>query len=388
MDYSHFSSLLDSSLLIDVSHVELKTDYNTKDYSEEISNWDVSAVRGEDGFTGRQKLMEQVYSKLDELAENYPSYLSKEDAYSLVGVEYPIYAKLNGVGSGVFKATPTYKTWLYKLSYDNKDLGNVYVGGLNKKVKILLIGGTHGEERMQMLNIYYLVKSMLEISDIELWKLFSAFDFYIIPCLCGYGCYHSLRTNFDWGDNKGGVNINRNFPYNGWSVKDIGTYDYSGDSAGSESETKLIMKLIEYIKPEIVLDLHNYGSSQNYQFYFACNDANGQRLAYQSLVDLSLIVKRDLPQYFGIAPTIINGNISRSATSGSLAHYASFCKGVLFSATIEVSESINYINGEYNTGLPIDEYGADTMKVAEYTLRNMLIRISRYVLNKLNKLNK
>ncbi len=71
-----------------------------------------------------------------------------------------------------------------------------------------------------------------------------------------------------WKNNARGVNLNNNFPA-GFSVKKKKKPDaatYSGKKAGSEKETKALMKFIQRIKPDTVLNLHSTGSVLYWDF--------------------------------------------------------------------------------------------------------------------------
>ena len=54
--------------------------------------------------------------------------------------------------------------------------------------------------------------------------------------------------------------------------------------------------------------------------------------------------------------------------------------GRTFAATVEAAASINYIDGVY-TDSTVDYYGMDTLSVAEYTLRNVILHAGQYVLD-------
>lgn len=71
-----------------------------------------------------------------------------------------------------------------------------------------------------------------------------------------------------WKNNARGVNLNNNFPA-GFSEKKKKKPDaasYPGKKAGSEKETKALMKFIEKIKPDTVINLHSTGSILYWDF--------------------------------------------------------------------------------------------------------------------------
>lgn len=108
-------------------------------------------------------------------------------------------------------------------------------GNINSS--ILVIGCFHGDEPQGK----HLIEKYLE-SNTDTNLLF-------IPCLNEYGFKHNIRTNSN------GVDLNRNFPTMNWklSCKDI---YYSGSKPASEEETIFLIRLIERIKPKLILTLH------------------------------------------------------------------------------------------------------------------------------------
>lgn len=338
-----------------------------------------------EGFTIRwaeTTVMDQVYEKFDDLVKNYSSYISKVDAVELVGLEYPSYSKLEGAASGNYLATPSYKTYLYKLVDDNPYVGND-VTGVNKKRKLFIVGGTHGIEVANCVNLYIFAKMLCEGVDENYFKLRESFDIYILPCLNGYGIYHGTRVNAN------GVDINRNYPSRNWAISgSLGSVDYSGDVAGSEFETQLIMALTSNISPDIAIDHHNYWPNLKWQFYTNVKREEYIPLLYQSLVDCSFAFIKGLPSYFGEKVKLfvensgssINGIRENNGTT--LAWWDE--NGVKISSTLEVCCAIGYMNGIHVIGDEgYDYYGNDTFSVAEYTLRNQIIRFCDYVLRKL-----
>lgn len=315
-------------------------------------------------------IMEQIYTKFDALVSAYPSYVSKVDAASSgeADLPYPSYANLNGEASGDYLATPSYKTYMYKLGAPNS-----MVNTKLKKKKLFLVGGNHGNEIAAPFNLYLFAKKLCESTINDYFALRASFDIYIIPCLNGYGMYHAQRCNAN------NVNINRNFPVAAWSASGDPTNpqgDYTGASAGSEFETQLVMALVDKYSPDIVIDHHNY-SRQDTQFYTEFSYERFLPLSHKSLVDCSRAFIKNLPLYFGTSFKLfmnIDASVPHILSGMGLGYMQrwAFEAGLPFAATIEVADRINYLNGDYHTSPTQDHLGADTFAIAEYTLRNQI----------------
>lgn len=117
---------------------------------------------------------------------------------------------------------------------------------------VLIIGVFHGEEP----DGEYLIRRFLDnVETLERPVIKNRLVF--IPCLNPDGKLLNKRTN------SGGVDLNRNFPSLNWERNEEGDF-YSGDSPASENETKFIMELIEDLKPDVILTLHEPYRIVNY----------------------------------------------------------------------------------------------------------------------------
>jgi hypothetical protein len=265
---------------------------------------------------------------------------------------------------------------MYKFICSNNKVNS----SLMAKKKIILVGGTHGDEAASPFNLYIFAQRLVNdyLTDENIFKLRSAFDFYIVPCLNGYGMIHTQRVNAN------GVDLNRNFPIHSWYLNGEGTNNYTGPTAGSEFETQLIMALVNSVKPDMLIDHHNYSYNLNTQFYTDMWNIKQLTLAYQALTDLSIVCKSNYPQYFGSGFDFVNNAGSApSNTASVLGYMARWCyeQHIPFAATIEIGDCITYNNGAH-AGQPIDYYGTNTFKIAEYTLRNQLLHYGQWVLNR------
>lgn len=332
---------------------------------------DVSSYVNEMDYehTSTNPVIEQVYDLFDGLVTNYPNYVSRDDVAEEVDISYPIYA--NGIETeGTYHVTPAYKTYVYKLTEENNALGNH--NSLPKK-KLLIIVGIHGDEQAAPFNSYIFAKSLCQGATADYFRLRAAYDVYIIPCVNGYGLYHSTRVNAN------GVNINRNYPTTNWSQSgEPFDNDYTGPSANSEFETQLVTAYTNLIGFDVAIDHHNY-AHQKWQFYgLVPNNVEMKKLIHQSFVDCCIAFIKGLPEQFGSSYKIFYDNSTIGTSPGYIsvdaqAHRWWYQQGIAHAATVEISDRINYTNGEPNLN-GVQRYSANTFAVNEFTLRNQVLR--------------
>ena len=107
----------------------------------------------------------------------------------------------------------------------------------NYKYSILLPAGMNGCEITAILGLYYFVKYMLESNEAGFKWIRENCQVQIMPCISP-DSFDACRYN-----NVNGVNINRNFDYNGsWFAcpSNKGTWNYKGIQPLSESETSML----------------------------------------------------------------------------------------------------------------------------------------------------
>ena len=399
LDSVHLSpiEIVPTTELKDVSTLLAKMDYHNGPYQADV--------------------LEQIYALFDELCALHPNNIIKYDPMSSTDVtqnvtiggvtyqitiygmadvlakmttagfsDYPEYAKLNGAAGQVehsivlddesvytftYAATPSYKTYMYKLV----DSTPTQLYTRNPKKNVLLTGAVHGNEIASPFNLYMLICNLLDGKDEIFAQMRAQFDFFVVPCVNGYGMYHVTRGNANR------VNINRNFP-NGWvlqnnnltNITERWNNNYSGPSAASEFETQLIMALHSVIAPVCAIDNHNY-SKNEFQFYTEITNKYFLPTTYRALELCSLAFRKGLPSYFGTEYKLFISNFYEAApvkTSGNRPTCGCFFGlNTIFGATLEVSECINYDNGQYTTVWE-DDFGNDAFSVAEYTLRTQL----------------
>lgn len=110
-------------------------------------------------------------------------------------------------------------------------------GGKN----ILIIGGFHGDEPQGVELLRDLTSQNL-LSEPKNRIL-------IIPCLNPDGLAKGTRTNAS------GVDLNRNFPASNWEEGEKNEF-YSGESAGSEPETRFLTEILNETQFDCIVTLH------------------------------------------------------------------------------------------------------------------------------------
>ena len=371
---------------------EIKSSYVLEDFSERISTLEnppmveftydhdfytnVESIVNEKQYTTSPQSMTQLYGWFDELVTADPSYVTKTDVAQELGLTYPRYANGISAGDAEYLETPAYKTYIYKFACENSGVNTA----LQKKKKVIILGGVHGDEQASPFNLYMFAYRLVNdyLTDENMYNLRASADFYIVPCVNGYGMIHQWRLNGN------GVNINRNFPIVKWSkYGEKGQDNYTGETAGSEFETQLVMALVDSVKPDMFIDHHNYTYNLNCQFYTDIFNIKQLNLSYQALSDISYTLKKNLPSYFGTNFDFVKNNGgspgSTGETYGGTSRWA-YEEQVPFSATVEIGDCITYLNGVH-AGTRQNYYGVDTFKVAEYTLRNQILHYLQWVLN-------
>lgn len=113
---------------------------------------------------------------------------------------------------------------------------------------VLLFGGVHGDESEGFL----LVERFQEALQSGEIKLNEGITLYVVPRMNPDGCANLRRTN---GRN---VDLNRNLPTKDWIGEFKNVRYYPGQSAGSEPESELTLKLVDAIQPAAIFSMHSY----------------------------------------------------------------------------------------------------------------------------------
>lgn len=225
---------------------------------------------------GKDTSSEQYYAKLDEVVANSNGYIEKE----LLGYD----------ASGKYSL---YKLTLKPINYSFNDMVKTNIP------KIIIISGQHGYEKSSQYGLYYWLKDLVENWDkntlLEYVKCNC--EIVIVPIANPWAFNRNLYLNSNE------VNLNRNWDYN-WSGYN---YDYKGNSAMSENETKLIAKVIEDNKDAIFLcDYHCNGNASlteqqgnvaNWHSYMRTDDVICDSLAYASKNFIDLISNHFVKDY-------------------------------------------------------------------------------------------
>jgi protein MpaA len=103
--------------------------------------------------------------------------------------------------------------------------------------KVLLVATMHGDEAAPR-QILQTLRDGLSINGVDLW---------VLPTYNPDGLAAGTRKNAR------GVDLNRNFPYH-WADLD-GNYE-SGTKAGSEPETRAMMRFLRKIRPDWIVSFH------------------------------------------------------------------------------------------------------------------------------------
>lgn len=225
---------------------------------------------------GKDTSSDQYYTKLDEVVTSSNGYIEKE----LLGYD----------SSGKY---PLYKLTLNPINYSFNEMVKADIP------KIIIISGQHGYEKSSQYGLYYWLKDLVENWDKNTLLEYVKCNckIVIVPIANPWAFDRNLYLNSNE------VNLNRNWGYN-WSGYD---YEYKGNSAMSENETKLIAKVIEDNKDAIFLcDYHCNGNASltekqgniaNWHSYTRTDDVICDSLAYASKNFIDLISNHFIKDY-------------------------------------------------------------------------------------------
>lgn len=228
-------------------------------------------------------------------------------------------------------------------THDNRDIYRVMIGNKNAKKHIVIQATMHAREY---------INSLLTMKQIEAIcsnyytgtyngkyysEIFDNICVHIIPMtnpdgvtISQYGAKginnKTLRKNIEnmckkygksktsyytrWKANARGVDLNRNYPLNFNTFKCVNSpraEGYKGKSVGSENETKILLKLIDDVKPFTVISYHSTGSVIYWNFNQKGKLQNKCKSLFNSIKKLTKYIdaephkskKAKLGPYFG-----------------------------------------------------------------------------------------
>ena len=124
-------------------------------------------------------------------------------------------------------------------SADGRKIRATRVGAEDAPVKVLVVGDVHGNEPAGEAIVAALRGR--RVDGVQFWLIRTANP---------DGRAANTRQNAR------GVDLNRNFPYR-WARGAKGTY-YPGPKAGSEPETKALMRLVRRVRPQLGIYYHQH----------------------------------------------------------------------------------------------------------------------------------
>lgn len=201
-----------------------------------------------------------IYKSNDEQAV-FTSSSDLFSAYDSLVANNPNYVTKNALTSGLF----TNYEYVFDSGNYNEHHGQRDYDTVIAKPLVLIMAGVHGDEQSSLTSLYVFLKALCD-NNPYIAHLRQMFTFKVIPLVCPWG----LNNNKRWNSN--GVNINRNFNAN-WVLQDEPyTNGYSGPSAASEDETKLVQNWIDSNSDAMfILDFHNSGYSNEVSYFSLSN---------------------------------------------------------------------------------------------------------------------
>lgn len=308
-----------------------------------------------------------IYNQYDALVEAYPNYVTKIDCDAEmvnIGVEKPEH--LADLPIYMYKFSPTRTR-----NSSGKDPGS------KKKI---FITSMHPQEKFGM---WVMAKTLTMICedwknnyDVELVR--SLVDIYVLPLAWIWNYNNNSRKNYN------GINPNRSFPTKNWYVSGEGTHDYTGEEAGSEYESKLIMHFFHSIKPDVTIDVHTSGHDR-----FGCmglilcpsNDLN--RIDLYSLIARTTTnaAIKDNPLFALNDPDLSLYGVYPEAAPppGEFYQWANE-QGYGIAILTEESPYCNWQDGEFlgADGSFIEEYTPNIFRQQIQYLFNCILRLTKY----------
>jgi murein tripeptide amidase MpaA len=130
-------------------------------------------------------------------------------------------------------------------SVRGRDIVAFRKGNPDAKRTVLVIGQMHGDEPAGTVTAHWIRTRLPIDSDVDLW---------IVPTMNPDGlAAHSRR-------NARGVDLNRNWPTDGWVRTSRGSITYGGRRPASEPETRAMIAFLREVQPDWITSVHQpYG---------------------------------------------------------------------------------------------------------------------------------
>ncbi len=137
-------------------------------------------------------------------------------------------------------------------SVQNRPIEGVFFGPQNpERLNTLIVGVFHGDETISGELVTHFVEHLQAGQFAQEPIDFMARPTLMIPVLNPDGLVAGTRVNAN------GVDLNRNYPTPDWTEDNRYTPYYSGTTAGSEPETRLMLELIARYQPQKILTVHS-----------------------------------------------------------------------------------------------------------------------------------
>lgn len=132
--------------------------------------------------------------------------------------------------------------------------------GRGGRPRVLILGGTHGDEPKSVDIAQRLIRSLAQIFEggsgsrglkPAARKNSRETHWLIVPCVNPDGFALRKRRNAR------GVDINRNFPTDNWTLLAERSRMYGGSRPASEPETRAVIRAVEHHQPALIVTIHS-----------------------------------------------------------------------------------------------------------------------------------
>lgn len=177
------------------------------------------------------------------------------------------------------------KTTIGKSTGDGYDIYKYTIKPRAPRMKVLLVGGTHGSECVYPFTLFNMLETFCK-DDLykygPIQEIRENIEFVVVPILNPHGWDHNTRVNINE------VDINRNYDFN-WEAD---TNEYKGPYPFSENESHYVRNLLEEEKPDLFLDLHNTHELDT-DFYSTYSSSKNNTFVIRQVIDMMARKKID-----------------------------------------------------------------------------------------------